>query len=162
MATAFQCPSCSRQLYFETGDQSFQVCRHCAAKIIVPSTVIHENEITEASMAGGRSLEAQRDLKLAEIQSELNAGRKINAIKLFREAFGADLSAAKNAVEMLETGMRIPGQALTTVVPDRPIEERIYTTAPVQQGNNSRSATIIFWVILMIGIAIAARFLGGE
>jgi len=161
MATAFQCPSCSRQLIYETGDQPFQVCRFCGGKIIVPSTVIHENEAAKPG-GTGPSLEAQKNLRLAEIQSELNAGRKIDAIKLFRDGFGSDLSTAKRAVEMLETGRRIPGEALRTVAPDRPVEQKIHSNKPVNEPGSVKSAPVIFWIILSIGIAIAAFLLGGD
>ena len=42
-----------------------------------------------------------RDLD-AELRALLTAGRKIEAIKRYREATGADLAAAKNTVEALE------------------------------------------------------------
>jgi ribosomal protein L7/L12 len=41
---------------------------------------------------------------LAEIRSALNAGNKIAAIKLYREATGLGLKAAKDAVEALAAG----------------------------------------------------------
>jgi ribosomal protein L7/L12 len=37
-----------------------------------------------------------------EIEAAIRAGRKIEAIKLYREAFGTDLKGAKDAVEALE------------------------------------------------------------
>ena len=121
--------------------------------------MIHEDEAAQPG-GTGPSIEVLRNLKIAEIQSELNAGRKIDAIKIFRESFGTGLAEAKDAVEMLERGMRIPGQALTTVTPDRPVEQRIHSTPQVQQPGPVRSAPIIFWIILSIGIAIAAIFWG--
>lgn len=158
MPVTFQCPSCSRTLVYRSGDESFQICRLCGSKIIVPSTTIHENDLRKPGGVGP-SLEALRNLKLAEIQSELNAGRKIEAIKLFRESFKADLSTAKDAVEMMQSGARIPGKALSKVAPEKPVEQKIHTNVPVNQdkGNSSRIATTIFWMIVIFGIAIAVR-----
>jgi ribosomal protein L7/L12 len=38
----------------------------------------------------------------AEIAASLSAGRKIEAIKLYREAYGTDLKDAKDAVDTLQ------------------------------------------------------------
>ncbi len=41
---------------------------------------------------------------LDDIRAHLAAGRKIEAIKLYREATGAGLAEAKEAVELIEAG----------------------------------------------------------
>jgi ribosomal protein L7/L12 len=106
MSVAFQCPSCLRSLRYDKGDTPFQVCYHCKGKIIVPSTVVRQVEI-EGETPTEYALREQRDLKLAEIQNELNAGRKIEAIKTFRETFGADLRTAKEAIDRLEANKKV-------------------------------------------------------
>src|SRR3954468_3802515 len=55
---------------------------------------------------GGDDLEAQ-------VRSLLAQGEKIGAIKLYRDATGAGLAAAKDAVEALERGQRFPPGAGT-------------------------------------------------
>ncbi len=158
MSVLFQCPSCSRNLTYHSGDETFQTCRDCGGKIIVPSTAIHENAARKAQPSR-YTLEKQRDYRLAEIQSELNAGRKVTAVKLFRDTFSADLATAKRAVEMLEQGQRIPGEALANIAPEAPIEQRVHGTAPVQPGGTVSSAPIVFWLILSVGIILAVLFL---
>ena len=106
MYVSFQCPSCLKNLEYRDGDTPFQTCRHCKGKVIVPSTVVHQVEI-EAEKPGEFDLQRQKELKLAEIQNELNAGRKIAAIKLFKETFRTDLSTAKEAVERLEANRNV-------------------------------------------------------
>mgnify|MGYP001488279943 CR=1 FL=1 len=51
--------------------------------------------------------------KIAEIQNEIRRGNKINAIKMYREAFGCSLAQAKEAVDALERGesVRLPSSA---------------------------------------------------
>ena len=44
--------------------------------------------------------------QINEIGAALAAGRKIDAIKLYREASGADLKEAKDFVEALDAGLR--------------------------------------------------------
>ena len=106
MSAVFQCPSCLKNLRYDNGDTPFQTCYHCKGKIIVPSTVVHQVEI-EDERPTEYALREQRDLKLAEIQNELNAGRKIEAIKAFRETFGADLRTAKEAIDRLEANKKV-------------------------------------------------------
>lgn len=106
MYVSFQCPSCLKQLQYQNGDTPFQTCRHCKGKIIVPSTAVHRVEIEDAKPTEF-ALREQKELKLAEIRNELNAGRKIEAIKVFRETFGSDLSTAKDAVERLEANRNV-------------------------------------------------------
>jgi ribosomal protein L7/L12 len=72
----------------------------------VPSLTVHQVEI-ESAKPTEYALKTQRDLKLAEIQNELNAGRKIEAIKVFRETFGSDLKTAKEAVERLAVNKKV-------------------------------------------------------
>ena len=46
------------------------------------------------------------DQQRQQIESEVFAGRKISAIKLYREATGAGLAEAKHAIEDLEMDLR--------------------------------------------------------
>ncbi|MGI8670777.1 MAG: hypothetical protein ACR2J3_13165 [Aridibacter sp.] len=105
-SVTFQCPSCFKNLQYKNGDTPFQICYHCKGKIIVPSTAVHQVEI-EAARPTEFAFREQKNLKLAEIQNELNMGRKIEAIKTFRETFGADLRTAKEAVERLEVNRNV-------------------------------------------------------
>jgi hypothetical protein len=57
--------------------------------------------------------------RLEEIASLLQAGKKINAIKAYREVTGASLAEAKDAVERLDIAIRMNG---TMVVADTLME----------------------------------------
>lgn len=158
MSVPFQCPACLKQLIYESGSSTFLVCRHCKSRIIIPSTVIHQQEALEVKPTK-YTLEEKRGIKLAEVQREIQAGRKVSAINVFSQAFDTDLATAKAAVELLEQGKQLPAQAITTVAPERPVEQRIYTNQIERPRGSARSAPIIFWLIVSIGIAIAAIFL---
>lgn len=106
MRVSFQCPSCLRNLQYQDGDTPFQTCYHCKGKIIVPSTAVHQVEI-EAAKPTEYALREQKELKLAEIQNELNAGRKVEAIKVFRQTFDSDSRTAKEAIERLEANKKV-------------------------------------------------------
>lgn len=54
-----------------------------------------------------RMSEYEANQTLAIIFNELQAGRKINAIKVFRETFNSGLKEAKDAVDAMESGVTI-------------------------------------------------------
>ena len=71
-----------------------------------------------------QELEEQLRMLLAE-------GQKIEAIKVYRERTGAGLAEAKDAVEALEAGQRLPSQAI-----DRGLESEL--VALLEQGQRSK------------------------
>ncbi|MGE0708011.1 MAG: ribosomal protein L7/L12 [Planctomycetota bacterium] len=62
---------------------------------------------TAASPTAARSAAEQ----VARIEAELRAGKKIQAIKLYRELYGVGLKEAKDAVEAMERGAPAPASA---------------------------------------------------
>ena len=75
-------------------------------------------------VAGGQSLEG----RLAEIADYLQAGKKINAIKVYREVTGASLAEAKDAVDRLDMAMKLYG----TMVVGEAIMEAMQQEMPQQ------------------------------
>jgi hypothetical protein len=100
MAETFKCPSCAAPLEFE--GKPMQKCPFCGSSVIVPSEMFYPPAGRHASV--DFSSLTGRALKIAEIQREIQRGNKINAIKIFRETFGAGLREAKDAVEAMERG----------------------------------------------------------
>lgn len=99
MPEVFKCPSCSAPLEFE--GKTIQRCRFCGSNVVVPSDAFQKsdkNMFDDASALGNKAV------KLAEIYREIQAGRKIYAIKIFRETFGGGLKEAKDAVDAMESG----------------------------------------------------------
>jgi ribosomal protein L7/L12 len=69
---------------------------------------------------------------LDDIKSHVAAGRKIEAIKLYREATGAGLAEAKEAVELIEAG-KPPKTDAAPPQPSKAAQVRI--TAAIAAGN---------------------------
>src|SRR5688572_17554455 len=99
MTRTFNCASCSAPLDF-TGEV-MQKCEHCGSTVIAPHEMFYVNN--PSPFADLSSLKG-RALKIAEIQRLIHAGKKIEAIKVFRESFGTGLKEAKDAVEAIERG----------------------------------------------------------
>lgn len=62
--------------------------------------------IDPGQVIGHRTDLAMPPVDLVDIRAEIVAGRKIQAIKLYRERTGAGLKEAKDYVEALEASMR--------------------------------------------------------
>ena len=99
MTSTFKCASCSAPLEFE-GTPS-QKCRYCGSTVIVPTELFYASGGTPF---GDFSSLTGKALKIAEIDQLIHDGKKIEAIKLFRETFGVGLAEAKEAVERMERG----------------------------------------------------------
>lgn len=161
-SVTFQCPSCLKNLQYTNGDTPFQTCYRCKGKIIVPSTAVHQVEM-EAARPTEFALREQKELKLAEIQNELNLGRKVEAIKTFRENFGTDLKTAKEAVEKLEKNknLEIPKSALRenfSAIQENPAEHKLYQDTKQQNTPSKNSGASIFWLLVGIGIVLYILF----
>jgi len=103
MIQVFKCPSCGSTVSYEGGPEPTITCQFCGSTIIVPEEL--RAKVAPAPRisldAGHPGLPLDR---LAEIKQALSEGKKIEAIKLFREATGLGLKEAKDAVEALERG----------------------------------------------------------
>lgn len=164
MSIAYQCPSCLKTLYFEPGDSAFQTCYHCKGKIMVPSEAVHQAEaLTEQPT--DFSLKEQRDLRLAEIQKELQAGNKIQAIAMFRETFGTNLRDAKDAVESMQRGSK-PDMSRSALeqnyqaLQEQPGPQTIYPDPKAEAQDPAKIALAILGALIALGVAIAVMFLG--
>lgn len=130
---------------------------------MVPSDAVHQAEMI-AEKPTERSLEEQKNLRLAEIQKELQAGRKIQAIAMFRETFGTGLKDAKEAVEAMEVGrkLELSRSALKQnyEVAQQQTPQSIYPDSRAQAQSTSRAALIIAAALLALGIAIFVMMAG--
>ena len=109
MTKTFNCASCSAPLEFE--GTMMQKCRYCGSTVIAPHDMFYAGGgFADLSSLSGRAL------KIAEINELVHDGKKLEAIKLFRETFGVGLDEAKNAVERMERGesVDISGMQITT------------------------------------------------
>ncbi len=147
MSLSFQCPSCKRVLQYEGGDSLFQICRHCKGKIIVPSQVIHQQQDEQKARQRITPEQHQLNPKLAHIQQELKTGSKINAIKIFREAYGTDLRTAKEAIETMQFGGELP-EVKNAVKPASQIYQG-KSTLPTTTAVGSAAGKVI-WVLVRI------------
>jgi len=114
MIKTFNCPSCGAPLDYDGGDDSTIRCPFCSSSVIVPTELrtgavgTPRLERDEPSFTADPLSNTLGHLKeFGEIASLVKAGRKIDAVKLYREITGAGLKEAKDAVEMIAAGRMI-------------------------------------------------------
>ncbi|HNT23953.1 MAG TPA: 6-bladed beta-propeller [Anaerolineales bacterium] len=108
MSQAFNCPNCNAPLDYDASGGLTVRCPYCNSSVVVPEM------LRSSSGAGAGEQERQQTSQAVPSISQLErikdvrdlalAGKKIAAIKLFRELFGTGLKESKDAVEALARG----------------------------------------------------------
>ncbi len=128
MAINFNCPACGAPMEYDGETTLFQNCKTCGAPIVIPAEVVDANRkpptIDDAAVPDSNVAEKEISISVeptpledpkiianARILEETNAGNKIAAVKLYREAFATDLQTAKEAIETLESEIAKSKQA---------------------------------------------------
>ncbi|MBI5300665.1 MAG: ribosomal protein L7/L12 [Chloroflexi bacterium] len=114
MSQAFNCPKCGAPLDYDGGPDLTITCAHCKNSVIVPE----ELRVGPPSASSGFSDLAQlaaQSSRLGEMADMVRAGKKIEAIKIYREVFGVGLKEAKDAVEALAAGKPVQVGGATVV-----------------------------------------------
>jgi DNA-directed RNA polymerase subunit RPC12/RpoP len=138
MIHTLQCPNCDASLDYESDSHSMTMrCAYCNSTIIVPE--ILRGGVAPASASAGINHEQAE--QLAKIEGLLAAGRKIEAIKLFRDTFKVSLQKAKDAVEALEEGE--PFQLANSADPAGSRSHHV-------QGTDGRSGRRIACAVLLV------------
>ena len=154
MTKSFNCASCSAPLEFE--GTPAQKCRYCNSTVIAPPELFYS---TGASPFGDFSSLTGKALKIAEIDQLIHDGKKIEAIKVFRETFGVGLAEAKDAVERMERGesVDISGMKVqSTRVASAEDIEKVKKIGMTIGG--SILATIIISILAIGGVTIAILY----
>lgn len=143
MMQTFACPSCHAALEYEPGSRATTVkCAYCGTTVIVPENLRGSDEDPRFAAA------AQAEI-WAELDALLRNGRKIEAIKRFREVFGVGLKEAKEAVEALERRENVQVGTVS-------VQTRTYTadTTPGNTGAGSRgrSGCVLLAAALLLGV----------
>ncbi len=110
MPKTFTCPTCGGPLHVprDGGDEPTIQCEHCGNTVIVPEALRVRAPASSASAELPQTLDLNSLLAQAgqfgEVAQLVKAGKKIEAIKLYRELTGVGLKEAKDAVEQLAEG----------------------------------------------------------
>lgn len=102
MSKTFNCPNCAAPLDYDGGPDLTITCPFCKSSVIVPAELRTETPST-FTLSNLPDIAGQAQ-NLAEMARLIRAGKKIEAIKLYRQIFRVGLKEAKDAIEALERG----------------------------------------------------------
>ena len=105
MTQTFECPNCHAALNYDPSSRAVTVrCDFCNSTVIVPETLRTGGSSSfSTDMPNSPILDPMmQTTRLGEVVQLVRSGRKIEAIKLFRETFHVGLKEAKDIVEQME------------------------------------------------------------
>lgn len=105
-AQKFQCPSCGASLDYENTRALTMRCPYCNSSVIVPES-LRVASGTEGIGGMESVLGDVHTAQLAEVARLVRSGKKIEAIKLFRETFQTGLKESKDVVDQMEAGQAV-------------------------------------------------------
>lgn len=153
MSQTFHCPNCKGPLAYATGETVIE-CKFCGSSVVVPESLRARQADVAASAAGV----LEQPEALSQILAHLQAGRKIEAIKLYRNLTGQGLKESKDAVEQLQRGEAIviqarPGQASSIKVQVSPDTAKTVIKAGTGLGCLAISM-IIGLIVITVGVPL--------
>lgn len=162
MSQTFTCPKCGAPQDYQGGSAPTIQCAYCETTLIVPETLRSAAPDASAFDANQWTRDAEQ---LIEIKRLLGAGKKIEAIKLYRETFGTGLKEAKDAVEAIGRGQNIQVAQITFGAPQS-INLRQggsgVTLTPTPSGvkiTRGQNKGCITWIIVLFVLAIIATII---
>ena len=119
MTRTFECPACGAPLDYD-GVRPTLRCPYCNNSVIVPEELHPEHNHEQAQTVSPGAVNpflGYEDLeKFKEVKNLIAAGKKIEAIKVYREITGLGLMEAKLAVEDLEAGRPVEINRVSTSI----------------------------------------------
>lgn len=143
MAQAFQCPNCRASLELRDASAVTVRCQYCSTTVIVPPELRQHTAQDQYTFAASSPQAA----RLAEIAELTQRGRKIEAIKLFRETFSVGLKEAKEAVERMERGESL-------YMGDFGVRQTGFTTSTADSAAGRRGCIVglALLVLVLVGV----------
>jgi len=121
MTNTFNCPTCGAPLDINAGSDPVIRCPYCKGTVVVPvelrSPAQDESSRMETQEIRGTSFLNRQAERLAEVTRLAQSGKKIEAIKLFRQVTGVSLKVAKDTVEAIQAGQPVTLSNFTTTPP---------------------------------------------
>lgn len=152
MPKTFNCPNCAASLDYDGGADYTIRCPYCTSSVIVPEELRTESTVGAVSGFGSLTGAMDRAVELAEIVSLVQAGKKIEAIKLYRKKFGVGLKQAKDAVDAIERGESVQFSNVTIESP-----RRFTLTQPANASRRWRAGR--GFIVGLIGFIVAVTLL---
>ncbi|KAA3656146.1 MAG: hypothetical protein DWQ04_31965 [Chloroflexi bacterium] len=151
MPQSFECPNCHAPLDFDAKRPSATVrCDYCGSTVIVPDSLRGVHQQSEVGM--------DQAYVLAEAAQLVQGGRKIEAVKQVREAFGMSLKDAKDVVDAIERHETVHLGELSMGAVQFEVSSSEERPFPQTQARGSSCLRTIFVFLALILVGIGALF----
>ena len=150
MEQSFECPNCQAALEYDHNSSSLTVrCPYCNSTVIVPDS-LRRGQGNTAVFGEGE----QQAALLAQVVTLVHSGKKIEAIKQFREAFNVRLAEAKAVVDAIERheDIHLGGTSFHTEA----IDLSAYALSPEQQRKGKLGCWL--FILFFVGIIIFVAY----
>ncbi|MEK7784523.1 MAG: ribosomal protein L7/L12, partial [Chloroflexota bacterium] len=104
MLKEFKCPTCGAPLDYKGGPDLTINCSFCGTPVIVPPELRTGPIVEPPAPTSAAPLTVGQRPEFAEIERLVREGKKIEAIKLFRQLTGAGLKESKDVIDRLDRG----------------------------------------------------------
>lgn len=109
MVQTLQCPNCGAPQAYDGGGDPVITCPYCHSSVILPDGLLNTGETGQESSfavpaALNTLLNAEQIIRLRQMGDLIRQGKKIEAVKLYRDVFGVGLKEASDAVNGLQAG----------------------------------------------------------
>ncbi len=127
-----KCPSCGATVEFDPGGTPVVRCPYCQTSIIIPTELRQPASLpVQMFQRPGWSDQILQPAQVASIQELArlaHQGDKIEAIKIYRQVFGASLQESIDAVESIQQGHNISNPQTSTPGPflqDKQVKDEV-------------------------------------
>jgi ribosomal protein L7/L12 len=136
----FRCPSCGASLSYEGGPETSLICQFCGTNVIIPPELQAQAEppstmppLVPDATAPAAPISPEG---MAAVEQLARDGKKIEAIKVYRQLTGVGLKEAKDAVEAIEVG----GTPPPTVTPAQASQADLAAVAQLARAGQKLEA----------------------
>lgn len=142
MPTSLNCPNCSASLDFSNNKNDVSVhCDYCNSTLIVPE------EFRAKHASENPFNHVQQSQAMQQIVLLVQNGRKIEAIRLFRESFNVGLREAKQVIDSLERQETVHFNHET-------FTSRLTTSQPRPSSSNSSGCVGLILFFMLVGLGL--------
>jgi hypothetical protein len=165
MPETFNCPTCGAPLDYQNNGETTVRCPFCNNSVIVPETLHTQKDIDPPAIFSSIDQTAHLP-EIAEIGQLIRAGKKIEAIKIYRQAFNTDLLTAKNAIEAMEHHQPVQINRIdsNTTFDFHTLDAsaQLPPVAPVGKTRGFRLGCVLSAVILLFLVGLGLAFVWGN
>jgi LSD1 subclass zinc finger protein len=157
MSKPFKCTSCGGPLEYD-GNASTVRCPFCGNSIIVPEELrARPAPSWGAGLVDGIFKLQQRAENLQEIARLARSNRKIEAIRLYREIFGAGLEEAKVAVDRMAAGEAAEAVVMSANAPA--FHQHVFDPQTLVRPVKRFTLAWVIVLFVIIGVTVAIGFI---